>query len=135
MEYCAGCPFLPCSSFWPSSALLSLLEVLISFYFIYFYFCLLRAAPRAYGGSQARGSNQICCHQPMPDPSHICDLHHSSRQRLILNPLSEARDQTHNLIVPSRIRFCCAMRGTLEVLILEFSVFACFALVFIIWEP
>ena len=30
----------------------------------------------------------------MPDPSHICELHHSSRQRQILNPRSEARDQT-----------------------------------------
>ena len=27
------------------------------------------------------------------DPSHICDLHHSSRQCQILNPLSKARDQ------------------------------------------
>ena len=26
------------------------------------------------------------------DPSHICDLHHSSQQYRILNPLSEARD-------------------------------------------
>ena len=26
------------------------------------------------------------------DPSHVCDLHHSSRQRRILNPLSEAGD-------------------------------------------
>ena len=26
------------------------------------------------------------------DPSCICDLHHSSRQRRIRNPLSEARD-------------------------------------------
>ena len=36
-----------------------------------------------------------------PDLSCICDLHHSSRQHQILNPLSEARDLTHNLIVPS----------------------------------
>ena len=28
------------------------------------------------------------------DLSHICDLHHSSWQRWILNPLSRARDQT-----------------------------------------
>ena len=28
------------------------------------------------------------------DLSRICDLHHSSWQRLILNPLSEARDPT-----------------------------------------
>ena len=36
------------------------------------------------------------------DPSHICNLHHSSWQHGILNPLSEARDQTRNLMVPSR---------------------------------
>ena len=34
----------------------------------------------------------------IPDPSHICDLHHSSGQHQILNSLSEARDQTHILI-------------------------------------
>ena len=37
------------------------------------------------------------------DPSHVCDLHYSSRQRQILNPLSDARDRTRNLMVPSRI--------------------------------
>ena len=46
------------------------------------------------------------------DPSQVCDLHHSSWQPQILNPLSEARDRTRNLIVPSRIRFCCATMGT-----------------------
>ena len=35
----------------------------------------------------------------MPDPSHVCDLHHSSWQCQNLNPLSKARDQTHNLSV------------------------------------
>ena len=29
-----------------------------------------------------------------PDPSYVCDLHHSSEQRWSLNPLSEARDGT-----------------------------------------
>ena len=29
------------------------------------------------------------------DPSRICDLHHDSQQCQILNPISEARDQTH----------------------------------------
>ena len=37
------------------------------------------------------------------DQSHICDLHHSSQQRRILNPLSEARDQIHILIDPSQV--------------------------------
>ena len=48
----------------------------------------------------------------MWDPSHVCDLHHSSQQCQILNPLSKARDGTHNLMVPSRICFRCAMMGT-----------------------
>ena len=38
-----------------------------------------------------------------PDPSHICDLHHSSWQCQILNLLSKVRDGTRNLMVPSRI--------------------------------
>ena len=32
------------------------------------------------------------------DPSQVCDLHHSSWQRQILNPLSEAREQTWVLL-------------------------------------
>ena len=35
-----------------------------------------------------------------PDLSHFFDLHHSSQQCRILDPLSEARDQTCNLMVP-----------------------------------
>ena len=46
------------------------------------------------------------------DSSHICDLHHSSRQHQIPNPLSEARDWTYNLMVPSRIRFHRVTMGT-----------------------
>ena len=38
------------------------------------------------------------------DPSHVFNLHHSSQQCQILNPLSTARDRTGNLMVPSRIR-------------------------------
>ena len=44
------------------------------------------------------------------DPS--LNLHHSSRQRQILNPLSEAGDRTRNLMVPSWICFRCATTGT-----------------------
>ena len=48
----------------------------------------------------------------MQDPSHVCDLHHSSWQHWILNPLREARDWTPNLMVPSRIHFHGATTGT-----------------------
>ena len=37
------------------------------------------------------------------DLSHVCDLHHNSQQCQILNPMSKARDGTHNLMVLSQI--------------------------------
>ena len=46
-----------------------------------------------------------------PDPGHACNLHNSSQQRWILNPLSKARDRTCNLMVPSQIHFRCTMIG------------------------
>ena len=61
---------------------------------------LCRAAPRTYGGSQARNRPT-----PMRDPSHVCDLHHSSWQPWILNPLilnpgiePTSSCQVHNLL-------------------------------------
>ena len=45
------------------------------------------------------------------DRSRICDLHHSSRQHWIPNPLSEARDWTWILMDTSQIHFCCATKG------------------------
>ena len=44
--------------------------------------------------------------------SWVCDLHHSSSQHRILNPLSKARDQTGILTDTSKIRFRCATMGT-----------------------
>ena len=40
----------------------------------------------------------------MPDPSRVCNLHHSSWQCRILNPPSKARNRTRKLMVPSQIR-------------------------------
>ena len=79
-------------------------------------FLLFRAAPTAYGGSQARRSHRSYGCQPTPEPQQhriraASDLHHRSRQCQIPNPLSKARDQTRNLMVPSQICFCCAMMG------------------------
>ena len=42
-----------------------------------------------------------------PDLSRVCELHHNSWQHWILNPLSDARDRTYNLMAPIRICFCC----------------------------
>ena len=47
-------------------------------------------------------------------PSLVCNLHHSSWQRQILNTLSEARDQTSVLMDTSQIPFHCTTTGTPE---------------------
>ena len=87
----------------------------------FFFFLLFGAAPSAYGGSHARGQLEL---QPPAyitaiatwDPSHICDLYHSSWQCQILNPLSEARHRTCNLMVPRQILFRCATVETPKML-------------------
>ena len=48
----------------------------------------------------------------MPDPSRVCDLHHSSWPCRILNPLSRVRDRNLNLMVPIQICFSWATMGT-----------------------
>ena len=75
-------------------------------------FFFFRATPAAYRGFQARGGIQATA----------AGLHHNhsnarsepslqpTPQHQILSPLGEARDQTHNLMVPSRIH--CATTGT-----------------------
>ena len=52
------------------------------------------------------------------DLSRVCDLHHSSQQHQILNPLSKARDQICILMDASQIHFHCATMGTLSFFIL-----------------
>ena len=83
----------------------------------FFVFLIFRAAPTAYGTSQARGPIRataagLTTATATPDPSHVFDLHHSSWQHWILNPLSEARDQTYILMDTSQVRYRWAMMGT-----------------------
>ena len=76
-----------------------------------FFFVFFRVAPATYGGSQARGqtgavATGLCHNIAMLGLSCICDLQHSSWQRQILNPLSEARDGTCVLMDANHIPFC-----------------------------
>ena len=81
-----------------------------SFHEFFFFFFFLRPAPVAYGSSQARSWFQAAT--AMPDPSHICDLHHSSWRPWMLNPLEVARDWTRILMDVSQICSHWAMMGT-----------------------
>ena len=85
---------------------------MINYYFVVlFCFCLFvfsRAAPVAYGGSQARGLIGATAaglrqrHSYARSEPRLQPTPHSQQHR-ILNPLSKARDRTHNLMVPSQI--------------------------------
>ena len=46
------------------------------------------------------------------DPSHVCDLHHSSEQLQILNPLNKAKDQTQILMDASQVHYYWDMTVT-----------------------
>ena len=82
-----------------------ILWVVFSF-FCLFLFCLYKAAPAGYVSSQAGVELELqlpAYAKATWDPSHVCDLYHSSWQCLIPDPLKKARDQTFILMVPSRI--------------------------------
>ena len=94
---------------WPLLSSLSSLGIWDSSFFFFFpIFGLFRAALLAYGGSQAR--DQIRAAAAGLHPSHsntrsepLCDLHLSSSQCQILNPLGEARDQPQILMDPRQV--------------------------------
>ena len=56
------------------------------------------------------------------DPSCLCKLYHSPWQHQILNPLSEARDQTSILMDTNWVHYCWATMGTHG----GFFLFVCF---------
>ena len=83
---------------------------------LWVFFCFLRAAPAECGDSQARGwirATAASLHQSRQLGIWAgSDLHHSSWQCRILNPLSKARDRTCVLMDASQIHFHWATTGT-----------------------
>ena len=109
------------------------LESISFFSFLSFFlsFCFSRAAPAAYGDSQARGligaiAAGLSRATATQDPSRVCDLHHSSWQPWIPNPLSKARDQIRTLMVPSQIVSTAPQWELLHkfLILLSFTVFS-----------
>ena len=69
----------------------------ISGFWLGFFVCLfLRASPVTFGNPQVRGRIRATA----------SSLYHSPQQCWILNPLSEARDQTGVLMDTSRVSYC-----------------------------
>ena len=56
----------------------------------------------------------------MPYPSCICNLHHSSWQCLILNPLNESGDQTHILMDTSWVLNSLSHNGNSQIIFLRY---------------
>ena len=73
--------------------------------------------PEAYGNSQAKVESELqlpayATAMATPDLSGVLDLHCSSWQHWILNPLSEARDQIHILMDTSGLLNPPSHKGT-----------------------
>ena len=67
------------------------------FLLFFFFFCLIFLGPRLWHMEVPRLGiiselQLLATAAAVPDPSCVCDLHHSSWQHRILNPLSKARD-------------------------------------------
>ena len=80
------------------------------FFFFFFFFYLFRAARKTYEVSRLGVESELqllayTTATAMPDPSHVCNLHHSSWQQGILNPLSEATDGTRVFMDTSRFHY------------------------------
>ena len=74
-------------------------------FFFFFFFVFSRAAPVAYGGSQARGLIRAVAaglHHSHSNAESEPHLRPTPQLTATLDP-EQARDQTHNLIVPSQI--------------------------------
>ena len=94
-------------------SLFSPLSLLVAFFlsfFFLFFFCFLGLHPRYMEVPRLGVKSELqlpttatATTTAMPDPSRICDLHHSSWKRQILNPLSEVRDSTHILMDASQV--------------------------------
>ena len=87
--------------------MLAVLSGLLNFFF----FCFLGKYPRHMEVPRLEVQSELelpayATATATQDPSLVCDLHHSSRQRQILNPISKARYRNLNLMVPSWIHFC-----------------------------
>ena len=95
-------------------------DYLFIYLFIYLFnylFCLVGLNPQQNVGSKARGligaiAAGLHHSHSNTDPSCFCDLHHSSWQHRIADPLSKARDQTPILMDASWSCFCCITSGT-----------------------
>ena len=86
--------------------------------FLSFFLCFLRLYPW-HGGSQARdqtGAGAVDLYHSHSNARSEPNLWPTPQLKAtpvkILNPLSEARDWTQNLVVPSWIRFHCTTMGT-----------------------
>ena len=74
-----------------------------------FFVCLFRATPQCMEVPRLGVESELqlpayTTATAMPDVSLVCDLLHSSWQRRILNPLSEARDESCVLVDAGQVR-------------------------------
>ena len=121
-----GCPFIGSVGILPPAQSIvqllgtvgaSLLILLSSSFLSFFFFCFLGPKPQCVGVSWLGVESELQLRAyttatATSDLRRVCNLHHSSQQLWILNPLRKARDQTCILMGPSWICFCYSTMGT-----------------------
>ena len=84
---------------------------------------LLRATPATHRSSQVRGQIRAAAaghsHSIIRSKPRVCNLHHSSQQSWIFNPLSGTRAWTHVLTGTSQFHYYWATVGTPTMVILD----------------
>ena len=90
-----------------------LMESQTFFLFLFFFFFFFFLGPHLGHMEVPRLGVQSGLHllafntaKAMPDPSRMCNLHHSSWQHQIPNPLNKARDRIRILMDTRQIHFC-----------------------------
>ena len=93
------------------------------FFFFFFFFFKVFLGPHLWHMEVPRLGIQLELLLPAyatatatPDLGRVCDLHRSSQQRQILNPLSEARDRTHILTDTSQVHNPLSHNWNLQVI-------------------
>ena len=110
----------------PKLSSYSVMEYSLFYLFIYLFIAFFRATGMEVSSLGIKPEVKLLAYTTAaatPHLSHVCNLHHSSGQDRIVNPLSQPRDQTWVLTHISPVHYCWTTMGTPVEYSLIFAIF------------